>query len=45
MKSKEEIKQKIRELKKLRDTSPFRSATYYRCSAGVCYLEWVLEEE
>ena len=38
MKTEKEIKEKIRELKKLRDVSNFRGATYYRCCAGVQYL-------
>lgn len=45
MKTEEEIKEKIKKLKKLRDTHDFRSVPYYRCSAGVHFLEWVLEEE
>lgn len=44
MKTEEEIREKIQELKKLRDAHDFRSVPYYRCSAGVNYLEWVLED-
>ena len=45
MKTEEEIKEKIEELKKLRDAHDFRSVPYYRCGAGVHFLEWVLESE
>lgn len=44
MKSEEEIRKKLEELKKLRDAHNFRSVPYYRCSAGVYFLEWVLKE-
>ena len=44
VKTEEEIKEKIEDLKKLRDAHDFRSVSYYRCSAGVHFLEWVLEE-
>ncbi len=44
MKTVEEIKEKIKKLKKLRDTTDFRSVPYYRYSAGIYFLEWVLED-
>lgn len=45
MKSEDEIREKIKELKKLRDAHDFGSIPYYRCSAGVNFLEWVLETQ
>lgn len=45
MKSEDEIREKIEQLKSNRDTVEFRSASYYRCSAGVYFLEWVLQED
>jgi hypothetical protein len=44
MKTVEEIKEEIKELKKLRDTTDFRSVPYYRFCAGIYFLEWVLED-
>ena len=44
MKTEKEIRDKIEVLKKKRDTHDFRSVPYYRCSAGVYFLEWVLED-
>ena len=45
MKTEEEIREKIEQLKSNRDTVEFRSVSYYRCSAGVHFLEWVLEDK
>lgn len=44
MRSEDEIREKIEQLKSSRDTAEFRSAPYYRCSAGIYFLEWVLKE-
>ena len=44
MKSEDEIRDKIEQLKSSRDTVEFRSVPYYRCSAGIYFLEWVLQE-
>lgn len=44
MKSEDEIREKIEQLKSNRDTVEFRSVPYYRCSAGIYFLEWVLQE-
>lgn len=44
MRSEDEIREKIEQLKSNRDTVEFRSVSYYRCSAGVYFLEWVLQE-
>ena len=45
MKSEEEIREKIEQLKSNRDTIEFRSVSYYKCGAGVYFLEWVLQED
>lgn len=45
MRTEDEIREKIEQLKSNRDTVEFRSAPYYRCSAGVYFLEWVLQED
>ena len=44
MRSEDEIREKIEQLKSNRDAVAFRSVPYYRCSAGIYFLEWVLQE-
>lgn len=45
MRSEDEIREKIEQLKSNRDTVEFRSVPYYRCSSGIYFLEWVLQED